>query len=192
MTLLILGLLLFLGTHSVRIVADDWRTAQLSRLGETRWKGLYSLLSIAGFVLLVWGYGLARQQPVLLWSPPRLMNHLAALLLLLSFVLLAAAYVPRNLFKAKIGHPMILSVKTWALAHLLANGNLAEVLLFASFLLWAVASFQAARKRDRATGAVYPAATAGGSAAALLVGLLAWAIFSFWLHAPLIGVAPFG
>ncbi len=192
MAMLILGLLLFLGLHSVRIVADGWRTAQLARLGEARWKGLYTVASLVGFALLVWGYGLARQQPVMLWSPPRFMNHLAALLMLLSFVLLAAAYVPRNVFKARIGHPMVLGVKVWALAHLLANGNLADLLLFGAFLLWAIASFSAARKRDRASGTVHPAASSSGTGLTLLFGVAAWVVFAFWLHAPLIGVAPLG
>ena len=111
--------------------------------------------------------------------------------MLLSFVLMAAAYVPRNVFKAKMGHPMVLSVKTWALAHLLANGNVADLVLFGAFLLWALASFKAARRRDLASGASYPAGTAAGNTGAVLAGLLAWAIFAFWLHGPLIGVRPF-
>ena len=189
---MLLGLLMFLGLHSVRIVADDWRTAQIARMGEARWKLAYTALSLLGFALLVWGYGLARAQPVLLWTPPRVMNHVAALLMLLSFVLLAAAYVPRNVFKARMGHPMVLSVKVWALAHLLANGNLADVLLFGAFLLWAVANFSAARRRDRAAGTVYPSASNGGTVLAVLAGVAAWALFAFWLHAPLIGVAPLG
>ena len=189
---MLLGLLMFLGLHSVRIVADDWRTAQIARRGEARWKLAYTVLSLLGFALLVWGYSLARAQPVLLWTPPRVMNHVAALLMLLSFVLLAAAYVPRNVFKARMGHPMVLSVKVWALAHLLANGNLADVLLFGAFLLWAVANFSAARRRDRAAGTVYPSASNSGTVLAVLAGVVAWALFAFWLHAPLIGVAPLG
>jgi uncharacterized membrane protein len=192
MTMLVLGLVLFLGVHSVRIVAEGWRGRVIGRLGEGPWKGLYSLVSIVGFVLLVWGYGLARQQPVVLWTPPRGMAHLAALLTLVSFVLLAAAYVPRNQIKARLHHPMVLGVKVWALAHLLANGNLADVVLFGAFLLWAVLSFRAARQRDRAAATVYPAGTAAGTAAAVAVGLVAWAAFAFWAHERLIGVRPLG
>lgn len=190
MTLLILGLLVFLGVHSVRIVAEGWRSAQITRLGEMRWKGVYSLLSIAGFVLLVWGYGLARQAPVLLWTPPRAMGHVAALLMLPSLILLAAAYVPGNAIKARLRHPMVLGIKTWALAHLLANGNLADVLLFGAFLIWAVASFSAARRRDRGAAAVRASGTTGATVITVLVGALAWGAFVFWLHALLIGVAP--
>jgi uncharacterized membrane protein len=191
MGMLILGLVLFLGVHSTRIVADGWRTTMMGRLGEGPWKGLYALLSLIGFVLLVWGYGLARQQPVALWQPPAGMRHLAALLMLIAFVLLAATYVPRNAVKARLHHPMVLAVKVWALAHLLSNGNLADVLLFGGFLLWAVLSFRAARARDRATAASYAAGSAAGTAMTLLVGIAAWAVFAFWGHALLIGVRPF-
>ena len=189
---LILGLVLFLGVHSVRIVADGWRTQMRARLGEGAWKGLYSVASVVGLVLVVWGYGLARQQPVVLWNPPVGMRHAASLLTLIAFVLLAATYVPRNAIKARLHHPMVLGVKVWALAHLLSNGNLADVLLFGSFLLWAVLSFRAARQRDRAQGTVYAAGSAAGTAATVVVGAAAWASFAFWAHAWLIGVAPMG
>jgi uncharacterized membrane protein len=192
MSLLILGLVIFLGVHSVRIVADDWRTRMRSRLGEGAWKGLYTVLAIAGFVLIVWGYGLARQQAVVLWSPPTGLRHLAALLTLAAFVLLAAAYVPRNGIRARVHHPMVLGVKVWALAHLLANGTLADVLLFGSFLVWAVLSFRAARRRDRVAGTTYPPGSAAGTVGAVVVGLLAWAVFAFWAHEAWIGVRPLG
>jgi uncharacterized membrane protein len=192
MTYLIIGLLVFLGVHSTRIIADDWRTAQLQRLGEGAWKGIYSLLSLAGFGLIIWGFGLARQEPVVLWMPPVAMRHVAALLTLIAFVLLAAAYVPRNAIKSRVHHPMVLAVKVWAFAHLLANGKLADLALFGAFLGWAVVSFIAARKRDRAAGTQYPAGTAGGTAATVVVGAAAWAAFAFWLHGALIGVRPFG
>ena len=192
MTLLLLGLLIFLGTHSLRIVAEPWRQAQRARLGENAWKGLVSVASLAGFALIVWGYGLARQAPVVLWTPPVATRHLAGLLMLVSFVMLAATYVPRNAIKARLRHPMVLGVKVWALAHLLANGNLADLLLFGSFLAWAVMSFRAARGRDRAAGTVYPAGTAFGTAATVVAGLLAWGGFAFWAHTAWIGVRPFG
>jgi uncharacterized membrane protein len=190
--MLILGLVLFLGVHSVRIVADGWRTATIARLGEKPWKGIYTLVSIAGLVLIVWGYGLARQQPVVLWTPPRGMNHAAALLTLIAFVLLAATYVPRNQIKAKLHHPMVVGVKVWAFAHLISNGTLADVLLFGSFLAWAVLSFSAARRRDRAQHTTYAAGTASGTAISLVAGAVAWALFAFWGHAALIGVRPLG
>ncbi len=192
MTLLIVGLVVFLGVHSVRIFAEDWRTRTRARIGENAWKGAYSLLSIAGFVLLVWGYGQARQAPVVLWPSPTWTRHLASLLTLLAFVILFAAYVPKNGIKARLHHPMVLGVKVWALSHLLANNTLADLLLFGGFLLWAVLDFRAARARDRAAGTVYPAGTLAGTLATVVVGVLAWGAFAFWAHGAWIGVRPFG
>src|SRR5690606_911212 len=105
---LIVGLALFLGVHSVRIVADDWRSAQIARMGLNAWKGLYSLVSIVGLVVIVWGYGLTRTNPVDLWQPPLAMRHIASLLTLAGFVLIVAAYVPRSRIRALVGHPMML------------------------------------------------------------------------------------
>ena len=192
MTLLILGLVLFLGVHSVRVFAEGWRAGARARLGEGAYKGLYTLASVAGLVLIVWGYGLARQQPVVLWLPPVWTRHLAALLTVPAFILLVAAYMPGNSIKAKVHHPMILGVKVWALAHLLANGMLADLLLFGGFLVWAALCFRAARQRDRAGGVNYPPGRMGPTLATVGVGLLAWAGFAFWAHAVLIGVRPFG
>lgn len=192
MTLLIAGLLLFLGVHSVRVFAEDWRSRFIAERGANAWKGVYSLLSIAGFALIIYGYGLARQQPVVPWTAPTWAHPLAALLTVPAFVLLAAAYVPGNGVKARLRHPMVLGVKVWALSHLLASNTVADLLLFGGFLIWAVLSFRAARARDRA--AQLPAAT--GSLAmtglAVVAGLAAWAGFAFWAHAAWIGVRPFG
>ena len=192
MVMLLLGLVLFLGVHSTRIVANGWRSEMIGRFGEMPWKAAYAVLSIAGFVLIVWGFGLARQQPMQLWMPPRGMRHLASLLTLIAFVLLAATYVPRNAIKARLHHPMVLAVKVWALAHLLANGNLAHMILFGTFLVWAALSFRAARTRDRAAGTVYAAGTTAGTVTTVLVGTLGWALFAFWAHGALIGVRPIG
>ncbi len=192
MSMLIFGLVLFLGVHSTRIVADGWRSAMIARIGERPWKGLYALLSIASFVLIVWGFGLARQQPVQLWSPPVGMRHLASLLTLIAFILLAATYVPRNAIKARLHHPMVLAVKVWALAHLLATGNLAHMVLFGAFLVWAALSFRAARARDRAAQTVYPAGTAIGTVVTVVVGIAVWAVFAFWAHGALIDIRPIG
>ena len=188
MEMLILGLVLFLGVHSTRIVAEGWRATTIRRVGEGRWKGLYTLVSLAGFALLVWGFGLARQQPVPWWSPPFFTRHLAWALTLIAFILLTATYVPGNAIKARLHHPMVLGVMLWALAHLLANGNLAHVLLFGSFGVWAALSFRAARARDRAARTLYPAGTASGTAITVVVGIAAWFVFAFWAHGLLIGV----
>ena len=192
MLILILGLVLFLGVHSVRIVGDDWRSRTIARTGLGPWKGGYSILSGLGFVLIVWGFSVARMAPMQLWSPPAGMRHLAWLLTLVAFVLLVAAYVPGNHFKAWVHHPMVLAVKVWALAHLLANGNLADVVLFGAFLVWAVCNFSAARRRDRAGKVVYGPGRWGPTLVTLVVGVLAWAAFGFWLHGVLIGVRVMG
>ena len=192
MIVLVLGLLIFLGVHSVRIVADGWRRAQIARLGPGTWKGLYSLAAAVGLALIIWGYHLAQAQPVVLWTPPSWARHLGALLTVPAFVLFAAAYVSGNRIKAAVGHPMVAAVKTWAFAHLLANGTLAAVILFGAFLLWAVVDFASLRRRDRAAGTRYPAGAGSQDAIVLVVGLAAWALFAFLLHAWLIGVTPFG
>jgi uncharacterized membrane protein len=192
MKALVLGLLLFLGAHSVRVFAEGWRTRMRARLGEGAWKGLYSLVSVAGLALVVWGYGAARSEAVLLYAPPVWAKHLAALLTLVAFVMLAAAYVPGNAIKARLRHPMVLGVKVWALSHLLANGMLADVLLFGGFLLWAVLCFRAARARDRAEGTVYLPGRAVPTGVAVAVGVGLWALVAFWAHGAWIGVRPFG
>ena len=192
MPYLILGLAIFLGAHSVRIFAEDWRTQRLSQLGEAAYKGVYSIVSIVGFALIVWGFGVARETPQLLWTAPLGLRHAASLLTLMAFVLLVAAYVPGNAFKARLHHPMVLGVKTWALAHLLANGNLAHVILFGSFLAWAVLDFLSARRRDRAQGIQYGPSSAGRTGITAALGLVAWAGFAFWGHGLLIGIRPFG
>ncbi|ODS64973.1 MAG: hypothetical protein ABS41_00795 [Arenimonas sp. SCN 70-307] len=186
---LVLGLLVFLGGHSLRIFAPAWRDARVASMGEVPFKVVYSLVSIAGFVLLVWGYAQARSgEPVLLWVPPLGLRHAVSLLTLPAFILLVAAYVPGNHFKARLGHPMLLAVKLWALAHLLVNGWLHGVLLFGGFLLWAILGFRAARRRAPAPG--------GGrwlpTLVSVVLGAVLWAGFVFHLHKLLIGVAPFG
>jgi uncharacterized membrane protein len=192
MTALILGLVVFLGIHSARIVAEGPRQAFIAQRGANAWKGLYTAISLAGFALLVWGYGQARQQPVVLWATPTGLRHASTLLTLISFVLLAAAYVPRNGIKARVHHPMTVGVKVWAFAHLIANNTLADVLLFGGFLAWSIATFAAARRRDRANGTTYAPGTVSGTAITVVVGVVAWIVFALWLHGPLIGVRPFG
>jgi uncharacterized membrane protein len=198
MTVLLLGLVLFLGIHSVAIVAPRARDAWVQRLGEMPWKGLYSLVSLAGFALIVWGYGLARQQPVLLYSMPSGFRHLAALLMLPVFVLLFAAYLPGRIQTAA-KHPMLLAVKLWALAHLLGQsatgGTLADVALFGGFLVWAVVD-RISVKRRAAVGLLRTLPLGPprpiNDAMALVGGLAVYAVFAFWLHAVLFGVRPFG
>jgi uncharacterized membrane protein len=199
MTWLILGLILFLGAHSVRVVADNWRAEKIAAWGDKAFKGGYTLVSILGFYLLVVGYGEARLQPLALWNPPIFTRHISTLLMLLSSILLIATYIPRNHFKMRLRHPMVLSVKVWALSHLLANGNLADLVLFGSFLIWAVLNFRSARARDRAqvenSVAIedsLPKPNLYATLIALFGGMALWAVITFVLHAKVVGVAPMG
>jgi uncharacterized membrane protein len=195
MTQLILGLILFLGAHSVRIWADGWRNRTIEAYGDKAFKGIHALVSLLGFYLLVVGYGEARLQTVALWNPPIFTKHISILLMQLSSILLVATYVPRNHLKIRLGHPMVLSVKVWALSHLLANGNLADLLLFGSFLIWAVLNFRSARARDRvlldeSESTVQPKLLA--TLITLVAGMAIWALITFVLHAKVVGVAPMG
>ena len=192
MLVLIVGLFLFLGVHSTRIFADGWRTGMVAKMGPLPWKGLYSVASIASFIIMVWGFRMARRDTLVLYSTPPWMVHVTALLMVLAMILFVATYIPRNWFKAKFHHPMVLSVKTWALAHLLTNGEAANVVLFVGFLIWAAMSFRAARQRDRANNAVYPPGNAIGTTITIAAGLVAWSVFALLLHGPLIGVRPLG
>ena len=152
MTLLVLGLVLLMVPHSVRLLDAGLRDRAVSRLGAGPWKGLYSLVSLAGLALIVMGFGAARADSPMLWTPPAGLKHFVALLMLLSCILLVAAFVPGNHLKARMGHPMVLGVKTWAFAHLLANGRLVDVVLFGVFLAWSVALFISLRRADRVVG----------------------------------------
>ncbi len=191
MSILVLGLVLFLGVHSLRIVADDFRTAQLARVGERRWKLVFAVISIVGLVLIVWGYAEARQATRVLYAPPSWTRHVAALLTLPAFILIAAGNLRGTRIRARLGHPMVAGTKLWAFAHLLANGTVADVVLFGSFLAWAVAEFVSARRRDRMNGTTYPVGPISRDLIAVGAGALAWVVFGFFLHGPLIGVRPF-
>jgi uncharacterized membrane protein len=192
MTALVLGLLIFLGVHSTRIFANGTRNAFVAQRGRNAWNGLITMLSLASFALLVWGFGQARQQPTVLWATPGWAKHVAALLTLISFVLVTAAYVPGNGIKAALHHPMTLGVKVWAFAHLLANNTLADLLLFGGFLVWSIMLFATARRRDREAGTTYPPGNATKTVVTVIAGTVLWAVFAFWAHGWLIGVRPFG
>jgi uncharacterized membrane protein len=186
MTVMLLGLLLFLGSHGfVRLRAQ--RDGLVAKLGHNPYRGLFSLVSVAGFVLIIVGFGQYRASGyVLLWSPPAGLAHLAGLLMLPAFILLASAYSPGRI-KAVVVHPMLASVKLWAVAHLLANGDLGSVLLFGLFLVWAVMARIRLGKAERQS-----VAWGKGDWIAVAAGTGAWAGFAFWGHQALIGVAAFG
>ena len=192
MTIMIIGLVLFLGMHGIRIYADGWRSAQIAKRGEAAWLGMFSVISLVGFILIIWGYGDARVTTSVLWTPPLWTKHLAALLILLSFVLITAAYVPGTRIKSIIGHPMIVGVKLWAFGHLITNGSLVDVILFGAFLVWAILDFRTSRRRDKAAGTRYAFVGVQRDAIAVVIGLAIGLVFALYLHGMLIGVTPFG
>ncbi len=188
---LIFGLLLFIGMHSLRIYAPDWRAAQIARLGAQRWKGIFALAALVSLVLIIIGFAQARLQPVLLYVPLPTLRTLNLLLTLAASVLICAAYVPRNHIKQAVGHPMLAGVILWALGHLLVTGMVHDAVLFVAFLLWASADFITSRWRDWASGTRYPTGTRQGDVQVLVIGIAAWVVVAFWLHRLLIGMSPF-
>lgn len=189
MTILIVGLVLFLGIHSVRIVAPDWRDARVAAMGEGPWKGVYSLVSIAGLVLLIWGYSLAQPEAAFFYEPPAWMKHVVALLMLIALIIFMVSQLPSGKMKPVLKHPMLLAVKIWAAAHLVANGDLASILLFGSFLAWAVADRISVAKRDAPLPEEGPVSW---DIAAIVSGVVIYLLFVWQLHAWLFGVLPFG
>jgi uncharacterized membrane protein len=188
MSLLIVGLVLFLGVHSVGIVAPALRAGATRRLGEGAWKGSYALVSLVGFVLIIYGFGLARQAPVILYSPPTWLRHVALVLMLPVFPLALAAYLPGRI-KTAAKHPLLAAVKFWAFAHLLANGSLADVLLFGGFLAWAVMDRISLKRRSEQALRTAPPGP-WNDAIAVVLGLAVYALVIGWAHLRLFGVSP--
>lgn len=192
MGLLILGMVVFLGIHSVRIIAPDFRAAQLAARGENTWKMIYSVVALVGLVLIVIGYGQARMDPVVFWVAPKWMSHLVALLMIPAMIFLVASQFPAGRIKAAVKHPMLLAVKIWALAHLLVNGDLASVVLFGGFLAWAVVDRISEKRRLRAGLTTNPVAgPARWDIYSVVIGLVVYVAFVGYFHKLLIGVAPF-
>lgn len=193
MLLMIFGLVLFLGVHSARIAAPEARARFIAERGEGTWKGLYTVASIIGFVILVWGYGQARMTAPILYTPPVWMSHITLVLMVPAMILLVASQGPAGRIKAAVKHPMLLAVKIWALAHLLANGDLASLILFLAFLAWAVADRISEKKRLQA-GITKPVVAVSSRADVIAVvgGLVLYVLFVWRLHLWLIGVAPIG
>ena len=191
MVMLILGLVIFLGIHSVRIVAPAVREQFIAQRGENAWKGLYTVASIIGFVLIVWGFANARYEGPILYVPPFWLAHVTLLLMLVSFILLIASNIPSGVIKPAVKHPMLLAVKLWAFGHLLANGDLASVLLFGSFLIWAIFDRISVARRE-AAGLLEPpeSGPVRNDIIAIVVGLVLYVLFVWKLHEWLIGVPP--
>src|SRR5271165_1704823 len=190
MAALLLGLALFFGVHSVGIVAPDFRARAVRRLGEKVWKAAYGLKSLAGLGLMVYGFGLTRQAPVILYTPPAFARSLAVLLMVPVFPLMFAAYLPGRI-RTAAKHPLLVAVKLWAFAHLLANGRLADVLLFGAFLAWAVADRISLKRRPPQQMRTAPAAPYN-DALAVALGLVVYGVVVGWAHARLLGVSPLG
>lgn len=190
MTLLVLGLIVFLGTHAFSMARKP-RAELIGRIGEGAFKGLYSLLAIGGLVMIAIGFGHYRAQGYIpVWDPPVWTRHLALLLVWFAFVALPAAYLPGRI-KRVLKHPMLVAVKAWALAHLLANGDLGSMLLFGSFLIWAVLARISAKHRDVAAEHGAPRGSAHetrNDILAVVIGTAVYIAFAFWLHPLLIGV----
>jgi len=189
MALFLFGLFIFLASHSCRIFAESWRNQIIDRIGEVKWKGLYTIISLIGFIIMVIGYGQARQATLVLWQPNAFLIYIALALNLIAFIFLAGSSPSNNAIRLKLKHPMILGVKVWALAHLLSNGTLVDLILFGSFLIWAVLDFRSARKRP-----IHISEQAQVSTKATMItiasGVILWAIFIFGLHQYLIGISP--
>lgn len=190
MSLLILGIVLFLGLHLIRVVAPGLRTSLIASLGESGWKAAYSIASIVALIVLIYGFGQARDMtPV--WSPPFWMSHITILLMLFAMICLAASLLPAGHIAVRAKHPMVLSVKIWALAHLLSNGDGAAMLLFAAFLAWGVILRISLKRRERAGEiTLRPFVSAKYDLYAVIIGFIAWALIIWKLHAWIIGVSP--
>jgi uncharacterized membrane protein len=190
MAILILGLVIFLGLHSTRIVSESGRQKAIARLGEGPWKGLYSAVSAIGFVLIVWGFARARYNVPQLWTPFPGARHITMLLMLISLILLASYLFKRSHITAAVHHPMVWAVLLWSVGHLLANGSAADLVLFGAFVVWSVADLASSYARDRRDGLVYPAPEPGATAGAVVVGLVIYGLFIGGLHLWLFGVSP--
>ncbi len=191
MVTMVLGLLVFFGIHAVPM-QPALRDGLIERFGAGGYKAAFSIISAVGFVLIVLGYGklqvLAGKNPQI-WVPPTWTTHAALLLMMLSMVLLVAAYVPSNI-KRIVGHPMLAAVKVWAFAHLLANGDLASMILFGSFLAYAVIDRISVKRRASSSAAVAAQGGLVGDLIVLVGGLAVYAAIAFFLHERLIGVPP--
>ncbi|MGB7286346.1 MAG: NnrU family protein [Salaquimonas sp.] len=183
---LVAGLIMFHGLHSVRMIAPDWREAQIASMGEGKWKGLYSLLSIVALVLLIYGYSVARQSFTLVYFPPTWGLHPALVLMLLAFVLMTFN-MRSSRFRRIVHHPFLAAIVLWSVAHLLVNGDLASVLLFGSFLVWAICNWYVATNRK---DPLPPVAPLFHDVAAIIFGIALWVLFIWGAHEWLFGVSP--
>jgi uncharacterized membrane protein len=186
---LIFGLVLLLGAH-IFVTFRKLRALAIEELGNG-YRILFSLFALAGLALIIWGYGEYRAHEwVQVWTPPPYMRHITVALMLLSVIAITAAFIPSHI-KAWFKHPMLLSVKSWALAHLLSNGDLGSIVLFGSFLVWGGYARVAAKLRgDR--GFTTPPAGWTNDAIVVVLGLIMYLLLGFYFHPYVIGVRVFG
>ncbi|MDX0162938.1 NnrU family protein [Sinorhizobium meliloti] len=191
MAILVLGIIIFLGMHLVRVVAPGFRAGIIDSRGKGTWMGLYTIVSLVGLCLIIYGFSQARGETGMLYDPPTFLGHIALLLMLVAFIVLAAGFLPAGRIAVALKHPQVLSIKIWALAHLLANGETSSVLLFGSFLAWAVILRISLKRRERAGEKVLPVfKSARNDVLAVVIGLVAFVLFVWKLHELLIGVQP--
>lgn len=186
MNRLILGLVVFFGVHSISLLALGWRNGVAQRLGSRAWQGIYSIAALLGFYLLVTGYGAARASAAVLYVSPVWSRYVAALLMLPAFTLALASALPGRI-KARTQHPLLLATMLWAVAHLLTNGSVADLLLFGTFLGWSVA-VRISLDRRPARPAIALRGSSANDAIAVIGGIVLYVTFLLWLHARWIGV----
>lgn len=192
LTIMILGLVLFLGVHTLTTQRDA-RAAVIARLGgETSYKLLYSLVSAIGLALIVWGFARYRATGWIdVWYPPLALRHLVLLLMLPAVILVVASYLRGRIYTA-LKHPMLAGIKLWALAHLLANGDLGSIILFGSFLAWAVFDRISLKRRSDPGAPPIPVGGVGNDVIAVVIGVIVYAALAFAFHPVVIGVPVFG
>lgn len=190
LTVLVLGLALFLANH-LFVTRRDARAAVIARLGKPVYFTLFGLISLGALALIVWGYANYRAHEwVDIWQPPSFMRHITVLLMLFAVILATAVFIPSHI-QAKAKYPMLAAVKTWALAHLLSNGDLGSILVFVTFLAWAVIARISAKRRS---DAVLPVAPAGwtNDLIVVAVGIVVYLAIGYAFHPAIIGVPAFG
>ncbi|MEM9330098.1 MAG: NnrU family protein [Pseudomonadota bacterium] len=185
MWFLVAGLFVFLGIHSTRMLAPAWRESFIEARGEAPWKGMYTITSIAGMALLVWGYGQARFDNVFLYASPVWLSHLQLLLMVPVMILLVASNLPAGRIKKAVKNPMLIAIKIWAIGHILVNGDLASLLLFGTFLIWAVFLVINTNRRNEPRPETV---SVRSDVISVVAGVIAWVVFIFWLHEVITGV----
>ena len=190
MLILIVGLAIFFAVHSVRLLIPDWREMAVTKAGLMSWRVRFGMLSLLSLGFIFMGYGQARLSPIWLWFPPVFMPHVTSFIMFVTLFFFCSAMVPKTTLRRITGYPLYLAVKLWAIAHLLSNGNLADVLLFGSFLIWAIVSFAIFRRRDRKAGVKAEESSIRFDLIAFGFAGVSWFAIVVFFHKAVIGVSP--